>query len=258
MAEDNLDNTEVDVKDIPDIVATLETVGRSLATPKNAKELTKLLNKLKGAVLGLTNLVKDNTEEQGKLEKRTRETEDELDQHKQKNLKGKFIITTTPDKPSDMLKQEDVDSKDPEALPKHIVDLVKKKYDLELKTDDLASYHFLPKGGIFFSMWDLRPGSALQALTDKIKKGGNKAKNHFVNFMLTKRRSSLLYEVRKLKRDGVISRFYSDEDGIISMKVNDEKEKATKLSSYRKTKTSPVLTFLPSEVHKKIQEMKRK
>ena len=53
MAEDNLDNTEVDVKDIPDIVATLETVGRSLATPKNAKELTKLLNKLKGAVLGL-------------------------------------------------------------------------------------------------------------------------------------------------------------------------------------------------------------
>ena len=107
-------------------------------------------------------------------------------------------------------------------------------------------------------MWDLRPGSALQALTDKIKKGGNKAKNHFVNFMLTKRRSSLLYEVRKLKRDGVISRFYSDEDGIISMKVNDEKEKATKLSSYRKTKTSPVLTFLPSEVHKKIQEMKRK
>ena len=63
MAEDNLDNTEVDVKDIPDIVATLETVGRSLATPKNAKELTKLLNKLKAAVLGLTNLVKDNTEE---------------------------------------------------------------------------------------------------------------------------------------------------------------------------------------------------
>ena len=74
--------------------------------------------------------------------------------------------------------------------------------------------------------------------------------------MLTKRRSSLLYEVRKLKRDGVISRFYSDEDGIISMKVNDEKEKATKLSSYSKTKTSPVLTFLPSEVHKKVQDMK--
>ena len=257
MAGGAVDNIveEANVKDIPGIVKVLENVGNSLAKNRNAADLTKLLNDLKGAVLGLTNLVKDNTEETAKLNKKTRETDDELDEYKQKNLKGKFIITSTPEKLSDMKKQEDVAPKD---LTKHIAELVKSKYQMDLLESDIDSCHFLPRGGIFFSLWNLRPGSAFQNLAESIKKGGNKGLNHYVNFMLTKRRSALLYEVRKLKRNEDISRFYSDEDGNISMKVIDENEKATKLSSYHKTKNSPVLTFLPSEVHEKVREMKRK
>ena len=121
---------------------------------------------------------------------------------------------------------------------------------MDLLETDIDSCHFLPRGGIFFSLWNLRPGSAFHDLAERIKKGGDKSMNHYVNFILTKMRSALLYEVRKLKRDEVISRFYSDEDGNISMKVIDENERATKLTSYHKTKNSPVLTFLPSEVRR--------
>ena len=41
-----------------------------------------------------------------------------------------------------------------------------------------------------------------------------------MNFMLTPRRGELFFQIRNLKRDGKITKFYSDEDGSISIKLN--------------------------------------
>ena len=44
-------------------------------------------------------------------------------------------------------------------------------------------------------------------LTNAIKSSKDKDKNVFINFMMTKRRSSLLYEVRQLKKQKKISKY---------------------------------------------------
>ena len=75
--------------------------------------------------------------------------------------------------------------------------------------------------------------------------------------MLTKRRSHLLFEVRKLKQNKDIFKYYSDEDGNISMKVNQNDKKSEKLTNIR-TKNSSMLRVLSvDELHEKVQELKQ-
>ena len=71
--------------------------------------------------------------------------------------------------------------------------------------------------------------------------------------MLTKRRSALLFEVRKLKRSEKIARFYSDENGIISIKMKPTDENL-KLSSFCQTRNSPVLTYTIPELLKLVAD----
>ena len=79
------------------------------------------------------------------------------------------------------------------------------------------------------SLWNLSQGSAFKKLVRIIKKNESKKDvNLYFNFMLTRRRSTLLYEIRKLKRTGKITKFFSDENGNISVhKDKEEKNKIT-------------------------------
>ena len=43
--------------------------------------------------------------------------------------------------------------------------------------------------------------------------------------MLTRRRSALLFDVRQLKKEGKIEKFWSDEEGNISVQVVGKKDK---------------------------------
>ena len=246
------------VRDIPGVVGALEDITKGLTGDKaTAKELQLVLRALKSAVLGLTEVVKKQSDDAEASQKKTREVDDELDEYKQKNLKGKFVISWTKGKSSPMKKQNELAAEDPTSLENHIIDLASQKYEVVLSSSDISSCHFLPSGGIFFSLWNLRPGSAFQKLTNQIKSKEQKRDvNIYFNFMLTKRRSELLFEVRKLKKDTKIARFYSDENGVISIKVN-EKDQNMKLSSFCETKTSPVMTFQISELHKKVTETRR-
>ena len=140
------------------------------------------------------------------------------------------------------------------ALPAHIVTLAHEKYSVELKEEDISSCHYLPKGGIFFSLWNQRPGSPSALLTENIKSCKDRTKNVFINFMMTRRRSSLLFEVRQLKKLKKIARYYSDEKGAISIKVKEE-DKNIKLSSFYETKNSPVKTYTIEELHMKVSEL---
>ena len=216
----------------------------------NVETLGLVLAKLHGAVQGLTKIVQKQSEEEESYKEEARDNADELDDYKQKNLRGKFVITATSAKPSIMKKQEELTS----SLPDHIMQLALDKYNVTLPLTDIASCHYLPKGGIFFSLWNVKPGSAYGELVKNIKEGLNPEKNVYFNFMLTKRRSRLLFEVRQMKKTGRIARFYSDENGAISIKVK-ATDKSKKLSSIHEADSSRVKTYLITELHEEVPEL---
>ena len=68
------------------------------------------------------------------------------------------------------------------------------------------------------TFWQKWTGSPFQKLVTAIKSPKNSHIPLYFNFMLTKRRSKLLYNIRKLKQNEKIFKFYSDEDGCITIK----------------------------------------
>ena len=73
-------------------------------------------------------------------------------------------------------------------------------------------------------------------------------------FMLTKQRSHLLFEVRKLKKLKTIFKYYSDEDGNISLKVK-QNQRTEKLTNIRIKNTSMLKIMSLEEMHQKVQEL---
>ena len=85
---------------------------------------------------------------------------------------------------------------------------------------------------------------------DRIKSGkAEKDVPIYVNFQLTRRRSSILYHLRNLKREGRISKFYSDESGSISLRVKDgvPKIKLTNFPTNKNVPGSPLRTVMDRE-----------
>ena len=86
-----------------------------------------------------------------------------------------------------------------------------------------------------------------------IKTGENMGLNVFFNFQLTKRRSKLLFKIRQLKKDGKISKFYSDENGMLTVMVKKKENggKKEKVTYYNKNKDGPPKTFTEEELVRK-------
>lgn len=242
------------MEEIKSVYDNLKDLTESLDHKHTAAQLQEKIKSLMSSVKVLADVVVKCSKEKESSEN-TRELEDEVDDYKQKNLAGKFVITCDRKKPSEMKTQEELaaDGGD-RALPGHIVQLALSKYGTTLKEDDISSCHYLPKGGIFFSLWNMRPGSPSAALTEAIKTSKDKTKNIYINFMMTRRRSSLLFEVRSLKKQKKIARYYSDEKGTITIKVK-EGDTNIKLCSFYETKNSPVRTFTVAELKKKVAEL---
>ena len=112
---------------------------------------------------------------------------------------------------------------------------------------DVQDCHYLPGGNLIIRIWNIAPKSAFSQIVDKIKSGkGNKDVPVYVNFHLTKRRSSILFHLRTLKREGKIAKFYSDEGGAIAIRVRDgaNKIRLTNFPVERNKPGSPLRTSL--------------
>ena len=72
--------------------------------------------------------------------------------------------------------------------------------------------------------------------------------------MLTRRRNSLLYEIRKLKRMGSIFQYWTDFTGAITLK-KDEGGLKTRITAINNKKDFSIRTYIVSEV---IQEFDKK
>ena len=243
------------MEELNSVYDNLKDLANSLQNKQNNLSLKENMESLMASVKELADVVKKLSTENDKSGKSSRELEDEVDDYKQKNLAGKYVITCDRKKPTEVKNQEELaaDGGD-KALPSHIVQLAHSKYGVVIKEDDISSCHFLPKGGIFFSLWNQRPGSPSDMLTNAIKTCKDRTKNIYINFMMTRRRSSLLFEVRKLKKLKKIARYYSDEKGTISIKVK-EGDTNIKLCSFYSAQNSPVRTYTVEEMMKKVAEL---
>ena len=184
------------------------------------------------------------------LKNQMRELSDELDEARQRNMKGNIIVSSIPsdNKPSLIKTGNQLKT----SVTKHACDLMKQKYKVDVPEEDIQACHSLPNNQIIVRFANRRPESAWSSLKENIVKGGSTDINVYANFQLTKRRNSLLYSLRKAKKDGKISKIYSNENGQISYKVTDNAVK-TKVTYFSTKKHDSPKTLTVSELRDQLK-----
>ena len=169
---------------------------------------------------------------------------DEVDECRQRGLKGNLILTSpTNNNKINLIKSDQQLQEEKLTLTNHILALVKQKFDVVIPLQDLQALHRLPNGNVILRLWNRTPGSAWSKIVDGIKSGKNMGMNFFANFHLTRRRNSLLYEVRQLKKAGDILKFYTDENGQIYFRTKDSGPKH-KITYFTETRFGNPITLL--------------
>ena len=91
-----------------------------------------------------------------------------------------------------------------------LVTEVNKRYHTSINArDDLQDIRRVSRAGtVVLTFFDHKPGSKYFDLVSAIKTKGNNAKGQvlYANFVLTNRRNSLLYEIRKAHKDGKVEK----------------------------------------------------
>ena len=224
----------VSANSIQEIIKNLAKVADKLPEgKKKVEDVATAMESLKKCVEDLANIVQKHREEEPNHAKTIREHEDEIDHLKQRSLKGKVIITSKITEGEGSIKTAAQIERDGDTLAKHVTKLVKFKYNIDITEEDIASCFHLPKGGLLVTFWKKWQGSPFMKLVTAIKSPKNAHTPLYFNFMLTKRRSKLLFQIRKLKQDQKIFKFYSDEDGSITIKIKpgDKNIKITDIST---------------------------
>ena len=220
--------------DLDDEGQAVGGVGDSDATV-DPSDLNSILHHLLSAVNDLTrsvqmsrrqcqDLIKTHKEVVPALEARMRVTEDEMDECRQRSLKGNFIITSVANdarQKVSLLKTDEQLREDGESLTDHVLDLAKRKYDVTINDNEIQACHRLPNNRVILRLWKTSHGSSWHRLVDKIKSGVNSGFNVYFNFHLSRRRNNLMYEIRKLKMAGKLHKFFVDENGQISVRIGE-------------------------------------
>ena len=194
-------------------------------------DLSSIVNMVVQAVKVITEHVETGCSQakevtEGAKDSIEREYVDELDECRQRSFKGNLIITSHAlNGKVSLIKSDQQLDEEKKDITDHVVDLVKEKFNVTLDPKDIQACHRLPKNAIILKIWNRKAGSAWSQIIEGIKTGKNIGVNVFFNFQLTKRRSKLLYKIRQLKKSGKISKFYSDENGMLTVKMEEGGEK---------------------------------
>lgn len=242
--------------EVEKVSKTLETANRKGRKGKEGQEdldnkaLTALVFNLKNAMEQLVTFVGKEENFCPKVkeqETKTRHLEDLTDEMQQKSLIGSFIITSKANDDVESLIIPEKELKEP--LVSHIQTLALTKLNVTLPSEDIRSCHYLQDGSIMMTISNLRPNSAYDQMVSEIKNPNMERRktNLYFNFMLTRRRNSLLYEVRKLKRDGDIFKYWSDFNGAITIKKEEGGQKQ-KLTSITNKKDYTIRSYSVKEV----------
>ena len=209
---------------------------------KAVSVLTEQMNSLKEAHVAQSG--GGDAPEVQNLRETVRVQGDEVDECRQRGLKGNLILTSpTNNNKINLIKTDQQLQEENQTLTNHILALVKQKFDVVIPLQDLQALHRLPNGNVILRLWNRTPGSAWSRIVDGIKAGKNMGMNFYANFHLTRRRNSLLYEVRQLKKLGSILKFYTDENGQIYFKTKDNGPKH-KITYFTETRYGNPITLL--------------
>ena len=228
-------------KTLKDLSSELSKINKELnktndGKKKGIKELeVKELNNVLEALYKSLDLVKammekgeDNCPKVKDLEDRTRVLEDQSDYHHQRSLKGKFMISSLKD--NNIISKEKKLKEEGKSLPQYVTELVFGKLGVTMGVEEIVSCHHT-SSGLVFRLGDFKPSSNFNQIVNAIKCGfGKETKNIFINFALTPRRASLLYEVRQLKKAKKISKFYTAFDGSITVVKEEGTKKKEKVT----------------------------
>ena len=224
----------------------------------DVKALTALVFNLKSALEQLVLFVGKEENFCPKVkqqETRIRNLEDQNDDQQQKSMIGSFIITSKANDTLESLITAEKELKEP--LVTHIQTLALTKLDVALPLEDIRSCRYLQDGSLVLNLCNLRPNSAFEKMVQEIKNPSAERRktNLYFNFMLTRRRNSLLYEVRKLKRETDIFKYWTDFDGSITIKKEEGGQK-TRLTSITNRKDSTIRTYTTFEVKDEFSKKK--
>ena len=180
-------------------------------------------------------------------EQETRHLEDQSDEMQQKSLLGSFILTSKANDDIDSLIIPEKELKEP--IVSHIQTLALTKLNFSLPVEDIRRCHYLQDGSIMLVLSNLRPNSAFDQMVNAIKNPSQERRsiNLYFQFMLTRRRNALLYDIRKLKRDGAIFKYWTDFDGAITVKKEEGGPKQ-RITSITNRKDFFVRTYTSTEV----------
>lgn len=259
LAEAGITESKVDNTDMSSLISSLLVAFLSVK---------KSLDELRSAAAGAQQTLSEGEGERstaggpgGTVHQRFRTVEDELDEMQQRSLKGNLVLTSrdipanpsrrTPAVKSVLRSDEELGDR---SLLDHVLDLVKDKYQVTVPHSDVQACHRLPHGAVILRIWNRRPGSAWAKLSQAIKsKPSNPNLNFYANFHLTSRRQNLTFLVRNMKRNQQISRFYTDENGAISIKVKETDRKHV-ITFHREGRIrSSVLTMTKEELEKFVE-----
>ena len=151
------------------------------------------------------------------LEARVKDLESDADTTSQK-LKTGSLILTQPREGQIIQKKEDLEASGT-SVASHASQVIQAKTGVKIEESDLKAAHFLPNGNVKVKFSEVKEGSKFKQVVEKIKMPlpDEKKVPLYLNFDLTKKRSALLYEVRQLKKQNKIFRYFTDFDGSISI-----------------------------------------
>lgn len=217
------------------------------------QNLNGVITKLISAVQSITINMDRMRAIQEKQEILIRQQGDEIDEIRQRGLKGSIIVSSLPNPTKgtvSLIKSDDQLRREKMTMHEHVISLIKDKYDVNLPESDIQACHRLPKGTVLLKIWNRKEGSAWESLVNKIKSPENSAFNVYFNFQLTNTRSGLLYECRMLKKSDKIEKFFSDENGQIKLKIKPESNDKVRITYVSKSPGDTPITLTKKELLK--------
>ena len=235
----------IDPTDVGSIIKSLVTCFYMLSDE---------IRSLKAQGGGTPNRLRENPlleEDKRGMSEHIRTLEDELDNNKQRDLKGNLVISSKANKYNKSVIKSDEELCIP--LVDHVRNLLDEKYGVDVPEDNIQACHRLPNGSIILRIWKRTENSAWASLISAIMTGGKKDMHLYANFHLTHRRSGLLYALRQYKKEGKIFKFFSNENGALAFKRTESSAK-TFITFYRNDKSDkPEKTLTTCELAEMLQ-----
>ena len=205
-----------------------------------SKQLMDKVNDHATLIADTQKVVKEkvNKEEMQLLRSKVKELEEEVDEARQRNMKGNLLISSPNKDAGSLLVRKKVRDQHSgviktESEVEMCVRVVLEKTGVAIPITDISACHALNNRGAdstyIIRVTNMRPGSAWESLascllTGRCKKENKvvrKEVNAFINFQVTPKRGSLLKAARLARQHNRQLKYGVDQNGRVTVKVNE-------------------------------------